>query len=379
MRYRLWAGTAIIGFALTISEGRAQTGPTQTATVGERDARVWAGPGFGTALLGTVKQGERVTIYGKEGQYYAVRPSDESRSWISHLCLDKVDPKAGFPQNVAVVEATNKVFYGPDGRNAPCDVKLAGVVERGTLVSVLGKKVNVEGKWYYPIKPLAREYRYVSEFDVRDVKTYERPPSSPGDPNIYQATANGSAPPRVPGGTAVDSTAFARAEEAERNRNYAEAGRLYTEALVEMKAKGADLATRALLENRIERMGDARGGSRPDTPLYTPSRTPLDPPPSTGRLLGNPKATAAADANRKLNSSGVGYLRASSVMINERPSYALEDGRGQLMFYATTEPGSDLNLEAYLRKPVDLWGFVQVRSDVRGAPHMVVQSAHVAK
>ncbi len=64
-----------------------------------------------------------------------------------------------------------------------------------------------------------------------------------------------------------------------------------------------------------------------------------------------------------VHSSGPGSLRRASRLIDGRRAYFLESSQGQVILYATEQPG--VNMEPYVDRHVELLGQVIPRGDVR--------------
>jgi hypothetical protein len=73
-----------------------------------------------------------------------------------------------------------------------------------------------------------------------------------------------------------------------------------------------------------------------------------------------------------VQSSGPGRLYRAATLIDSQRAYYLVSGQGQIITYATEEPG--VNLEPYLGRNVELLGRVLPRGDIR-PQYMTVQRA----
>jgi len=86
-------------------------------------------------------------------------------------------------------------------------------------------------------------------------------------------------------------------------------------------------------------------------------------------------ATKGSAASNGQRTSGQGNLRKTQFTIDGKQAYALENERGQVLYYATAAPG--VSLDGSVNKQVELQGSVQVRGDVRGAEYMVVSQVNL--
>jgi hypothetical protein len=141
---------------------------TSIAGAGERDAVViadqavlLAGPGAGMPEAAVLRRGTRLRIVREEGDYYAVQPPAGSIAWIRHVYLTFVPEKPGGPTQfptAAVVDSNNqaRLRIGRVGEPRPLNVERTAVPD-GTLLTVIGQKVEIEGgKWYPVIAPAVR-------------------------------------------------------------------------------------------------------------------------------------------------------------------------------------------------------------------------------
>ena len=75
--------------------------------------------------------------------------------------------------------------------------------------------------------------------------------------------------------------------------------------------------------------------------------------------------------------SGPGWLRRTSVLIDGKQAYVLEDNRGQPRYYLLAQPG--LNLETFVNRPVEVFGPLVQRSDVVGGGYLSVGKLHLLR
>jgi hypothetical protein len=75
--------------------------------------------------------------------------------------------------------------------------------------------------------------------------------------------------------------------------------------------------------------------------------------------------------------SGPGSLRRAGFQIDNRQAYALENNRGQIIFYVTA--GNGVSLDPHVNRQVDLLGTVQVRGEIRGGQYMIVSQVNAAR
>jgi hypothetical protein len=75
--------------------------------------------------------------------------------------------------------------------------------------------------------------------------------------------------------------------------------------------------------------------------------------------------------------SGPGWLRRSGVSIESRMAYVLEDDAGRVRYYLVPQTG--LNLEAFVNRPVEVFGPMVARADMAGGGYLSVGRLHLLR
>ncbi|QHW31325.1 SH3 domain-containing protein [Paenibacillus rhizovicinus] len=73
--------------------GKVSTSPGSTATVTADSLRIRSGPGTGYKVVGSLKQGEQVTILSSETSWLKIRATPSVTGWIAKEYVDKGAPK----------------------------------------------------------------------------------------------------------------------------------------------------------------------------------------------------------------------------------------------------------------------------------------------
>jgi hypothetical protein len=366
MRPALFAGLVVV---VTPVAGLAQSG-AYLATVTDPEVKLRAGPSDQFPETATLPRGATVVVDHEESNgWLAVQDPPGKVYSVSWVQMQLVDFDAGkpTPQNVTVDEQGATLRGGQIGLAQPLNVARAKV-PGGTILTVIGPKVQFEGKSWYPVVPPAGDFRYLPKQAVRSEKivntsfvvrdTSPLPPSSPalGGPTA-SIPGTGTLPP-APGGPGAnankpptDHPLWAQAEAAERAGNSDEAERLFFQLARVMNEPGGnhDIANlcytriHALREKKRAAGGTASGSTTAST--LPPAATPAKPPPAS-----TPTADTRDDRPRW---TGPGILQRTAVAPDGRKTFALVSN-GETLVYVTAGQGVDL--EKYLNKRVEVYG-----------------------
>jgi len=117
--------------------------------------RVRAGAGTNFNVLGMLKEGERVNVLGKEGDWLRIAPPDSCSGWIKKDYLKATDKK------IVIKEVT----LAPEPLNQENKTKASGVVKRTSLFSRKGKYKLVKDKktLYYIISDSIALKKYLGK------------------------------------------------------------------------------------------------------------------------------------------------------------------------------------------------------------------------
>ncbi|MFO0823628.1 MAG: hypothetical protein U0792_11015 [Gemmataceae bacterium] len=226
------ASTIIAGLALLLFQGSAfaQSGPYY-AVVTDSGTKLRALPSdkFETA---TLPKGFPVLVDHEEDGWLAVQdvPGQmNSVSWVQTQFVN-FDKNSPIPQLVEVHEAGTTLRPGQIGLAQPLPVQKAKV-PGGTILTVIGKGVEFEGKTWYPVVPPAGDFRYLPKQAVtfqksattafgvrRDGARRKRCPRRPGPgqrtPGTVLPAASDTQDNRV--GKSTQNPLWTQAEAAER-------------------------------------------------------------------------------------------------------------------------------------------------------------------
>ena len=375
VRWCLLVGVAALAASAPLS---AQTAPVakMQATITLANSETRSGPGLGMAMTGRMNAGEQVWIVAQEGDWFGILPPAGSRSWVHPRYLGKIDPANKAEKFNVVVESDcprEWVRIGADGRNIPTEVNSVRL-PRGTVVEVVGAKVVHQNTTWYPIAPPAGELRWISKYNVSAPRPATAQPNTsasrdaPVQGKSMSRDMNGENANAAPAEkNEVDHRLWPVANRAFYAGDYREAEKVYKQILNDLNQSNAPVNQLLLLENRID-VARAKQGASARTDASTP--TPPFQQASGTKLPREPEAG---------QSSGAVRVRRCAMVLDNRVSYALENGKGELMYYAQADPASDVNMENYVngRNMVEVMGSVRNRGDIRGAPFMTVTSVRV--
>lgn len=397
MRPALLAGLAL---ACTPAAVLAQTGP-YLAVVADAGARLRAGPSDQFPETANLAKGSPLVVDHEEPNgWLAVQDSPGkvySVSWVQASFID-FDNTKPTPQNVVVEEDTT-LCAGQIGLVQPLTHVRRAKVPAGTGLTVIGAKVQFEGKWWHPVAPPAGDFRYIPKqavtfektastaFSVRDTTPPPSPPLGAPAASIPGAGVGRPALPPDPigpattaGKPAVQHPLWAQAEVAERDGRYADAETALFQLARLMNEPGGDHDVANLCYTRIHTLREKKrtggapaigtggsGGTLP--PLGAPTR------PAGGGEASKP-ATKTADGDEKARWTGPMRMVRSALAIDGRKTYALETSPGITVMYVVAGPGVDL--DKYANKKVDVYGTKYERREIT-KPYVVATGVDPAQ
>jgi uncharacterized protein YgiM (DUF1202 family) len=352
------------GLALLFALGslaKADPPASYETTITVPEVEVRAGPSTQFYATSKLHQGDRIRVIERTNEsWLVIEPPPGSFNWINARFIEPA------PNSNSAITLGNETptRIGSQLSNGAPD-KLGVKLPRGSQVVILSSTpvYSNDGKWL-AIQPPPKEVRFI--------------PADAAAKAAAPVQSTSSAPPTV-GGSAADPL-WAKAEQAEKANNKAEAERLYTQLAQETK----DPTLRTQCFNRIHFLHE---GNNPYNtircpPGYVPNpcypgnaayRGPAPnapyayPPPAQPTSYfrqAQPPPVAPAPANSSISPAPIGtaqwsspgWLRKTGFMINYSPTYALESSQGQPRLYVTAQPGTDVKLEQYVNRAVMLYG-----------------------
>lgn len=355
MRVGIWiAGLAM--YVLSASPLRAQT--DGEATVKAPTAAVRGGPSIVYPVTAYLRQGQPVHVVKATGEFLAITPPAGSSSWIVDRALKHQQTPARGQRTIAVVMLDDVVpRVGTVDNPLPTNVETTPL-KRGTLVYLLGEAAQFENALWYRIQTPPAEVRYVARQEL----------TAPGPTSV--TTAARPDPPT--GGTRQMPALWWQAEQVERAGNPAQADLLYRQLAGQMALPGGDPYIATLCWNRIDQLARryqlTPWPARQPAPGLLTSGRPATPTTIPDPSTSAPIATVA---------SGPGWLRRSGVMVENRPAYVLEDNVGRVRYYLVPQTG--LSLEAFVNRPVEVFGPMVARADMAGGGYLSVGRLHLLR
>jgi hypothetical protein len=409
MRPALLAGLVSL-VAPTLAAAQAPAGP-YLATVADAGTKLRAGPSDKFPETATLPKGFPVVVDHDEDGWLAVQDAPgrmNSVSWVQTQFIN-FEKNAPLPQLVEVDEAGTTLRAGQIGLAQPLPVQKAKV-PGGTILTVIGKGVEFEGKTWYPVVPPPGDFRYLPKqavnyekpaaaaFTVRDsVPEKSLPPVVaagasivPGAGTSVLSSPSGGGAQGTPAGRApVQNPLWAQAEAAERDGRLDDAEKLYFQLARTMNEPGGDHDIANLCYTRIHAIRERKrtGGpypspvppASPPTPSNSPTR-PTSLPPERERpapVTGAPPAPAAVEPKDERGKwTGPGRLVTSPLAIDGRRTYALETNSGVVSCYIVAGPGVDL--ERFANRKVDVYGVSSTRRDLK-RPFVIATAAEPAQ
>lgn len=338
--------TVCFGTAVT-----AQT-PPYDAEIRQRVAEVRGGQSTIYPITGRLSTGTRIRVKREENGWLAISPPAGSSSWVMERFLDQ-QPIVGRPAICTIVgddSATIPVLLGSADQPAPLAHQVA-TVKRGTMVVVLGDRATSdalgEKTTYWRIQHTANEVRWISKDAIQLPTT-----AFAAVPSANTARAFGKPTPEL----------WNLAEQAERSGNSSLAAVYYRQLASQQSLPGGDpgLAAQATLRADALMRRQAMPTSRPSFSSPAPSSD------SNGPW-----------SNGSIYTSGPGYLRRVAFLIDNQPTFALEDERGYPRLYVVAQPG--LNLEPFVNRRVNLFGAMINRQDMTVRGYMSVKTVHLLR
>ena len=369
---------------------------SSTAVAGEREAFVrgdetslLAGPGSGMPETARLRRGTRLRIHHEEGDFYAIQPPAGSISWVRAGYVQFVPERPGGPTVfpvAAVVDANNqaKLKAGRVGENRPLGVERT-VVPDGTLLTIVGQKVEVDGIKWYPVVSTEDDFRYIARNTVElgnpiDSKFVV---TSPNNGVVPVAGTSDAAPvASIPGsapsiGGNWNHPLWVEAQRAERAGEWDRAETVYLSLAREMNKPGGN---EKLAEECYARVHDLREKRRRSTGGRTSRVEPVgDDVRRTSAMTASTttpvKKEAATDDRPRWE--GPGMLYPSALRVNSQKLYALQTTGDYVVTYAVPGPGIDLGTA--VGKPVRLFGTVTPLTGYPGKTVMTVTKVEAGR
>jgi hypothetical protein len=370
---------ALVSATLALAE--PATAP-QEATL-TRETEVRSGPSPEFYVTTKLPAGSRVHIVKElEGGWLGIEPPPGSFNWVKDVLIERHG-------NTAIVLSDASLLVGSKEVNKQPSALSTIKVKAGSQVVILDTAMNdADGLVWWPIQPPPAELRYIAADAVKAS-------------SAVQAATVPLVPPAPTPAAAATATAlnndvlWQQAEQAERAGNYAEAIRLLVQ-LADQKKNDQEQWLR--VQNRIQFLQLTQRNATPgrptdsfySTPAITVSRVvqgqpvsyaptggwvpqgqthvtptpqytytsssamvqPVVPMPAPTTFGGYGQAQPANVAS--MQSVGPGRFRRAPFYLDQKPAYALEDDRGNVLTYATASP--NVNLDLYVYKTVTLQG-----------------------
>ena len=353
------AATWITGLVVTLASTaalRAQSGGD--ATVQVPAAAVRGGPSVVYPVTAYLRQGQPVHVVKDAGEFVAITPPPASSSWIVDRAIKHQQTPARGQRTIAVVMLDDVVpRVGTIDNPMPTNVETTPL-KRGTLVYLTGDSAQFENALWYRIQTPPSEVRYLARQDV----------STPGPTSVTTAAR----PEPTAGGNRQMPPLWCQAEQAERAGNPAQADLLYRQLASQMALPGGDPYIATLCWNRIDQLARryqlTPWPARQPAPGILTSSRPTSPTPTPDISTSAQVATVR---------SGPGWLRRSGVSIESRMAYVLEDDAGRVRYYLVPQTG--LNLEAFVNRPVEVFGPMVARADMAGGGYLSVGRLHLLR
>jgi hypothetical protein len=363
-------------FALVPAAAFGQTGPYH-AIVTDQEVKLRAGPSDRFPETTLLKKGDTVIVYDEENGWLAVQDPPQivrSMSWVRTQVVNFRKDKP-IPQVVEVDETGATLRAGEIGNAQPSSIQRAKV-PAGTILTVIGPGVTfAEGTWY-PVVPPAGDYRYLPKSAVKFERaannTFAVRDTTPAVSPAGGTAPAASIPAALPaGGKPVNHPLWAQGEAAERDGRHDEAERIYFQLARAMNEPGGDHDVANLCYTRIHSLRERKRGA----PGGAASSTRTASADSTGSTTGRTSQPAAEPRDDRTRRTGPGKLLRSSIVIDGRTTFRLEDNRGDAMVYVV--PAQGVDLERYVGKRIDVTGVVHSRQGL-SKPYIVATSVEAA-
>ncbi len=336
------------------ADGSAQA-PPYDGVIQQRVAEVRGGQSNIYPVTNRLAAGSRVRVLREESGWLAIAPPqgvppNGSSSWVMERFLDQA-PVAGRATICTVVGDDVPVMLGTFDQAAPLGHK-TGTVKRGTMVVVLGDRatsdVTGDRTTWWRIQTTANEVRWLPKEALQSSATFAPVPAAP-----VMARSYGKSVPQL----------WTLAEQAEQSGNSSLAVVYYRQLASQQSLPGGDsnLATQATARADLLTRRTATTTSRPSYSAPTAA-------------ANNPNGSWA---NGVVYTSGPGVLRRVAFMIDNQPTFALEDARGYPRMYVVAQPG--LSLETFVNRRVELFGPMVNRQELTIHGYMSVKTVHVLR
>lgn len=382
MRALLMAGCVA---AMTCLPGLLHAQPGKySAVVVLPEIQMRAGGSWQFPPTGKLKKGEQVIVHHEDGAWVAIVPPPGTTSWVNHRFLGEFDPNGAGKQNALIMADNVEVRLGNE-KGTPLGVTQIKL-PRGTWVEITGAKFRDENTTWYPITPPEGEYRWLPKEALGAPNPLAPPPVfvKSGNAPPPLPTGSGKTPGSLTSAGTSTSTTIAvpqwdKAELAERAGDYALAEKLYMSIYQDLRRKNSDPELLLVCYNRIIKCQDRLrlDGSTVKLPASDGFKSPASLQPPTGT---SPSTIGVAWPSEQPNkggqrSTGPGHLRRAGFQIDGKQAYALENDRGQLLYYVTA--GNGAGLDSYVNRHVEMFGVTQLRGDIRGGQYMIVSQARL--
>jgi hypothetical protein len=367
--------------------GFAQSAPI-LATVIDPEVKLRAGPSDQFPETARLTRGAVVVVDHEESNgWLAVQDAPGSMyslSWVQATFVD-FDNTKPVPQNVMVHDDTT-LAVGQMGLAQPLTHIRRAKVPSGTILTVIGSKATFEGKLWHPVVPPPGDFRYLPKQAVRFDKAAntsfvvrDGSPMAAGSGALGPASGTGPvaslpgslppAPGLVANPSGVSHPLWAKAEAAEREGKYDEAEKLFFQLARVMNEPDGDHNIANLCYTRIHSLREKKRGGT--VPVSRPSAgSPVHP---SVAATAAPGSETRDDRGRW---TGVGRLTRTAVVLDGRKTYALEANPGETVLYVT--PASNVDLERYVGRKVELFGTTYTRRDL-SKPYVVVTAVELAR
>ena len=311
----------------------AQTYPAE-AVILQNEVEVRSGPSKNFYPTSKLYRNDKVLVLRESKEapgWLEVKPPTGSFSWISGKHVKQVDQRYAYvdcdpAKPVPVLPGSSLVNQEPNRES----MKLTA----GTVLVIVDRPLQVNGDTWLPIQPHPSEVRYIPADSVRPAQTVTATASAPN----WTLTPQGY----------VGNNVLAEAEKAVRENDLNRARQLFQQ----VANNATDPNQKVYAMNRL--------ASLPQSPFATTSN-PKDES-RTAFSPGNPPVIPGLAMLRPDAWSAYGRLRDLQMKREDgQPIYALEDERGRILNYVTTNPGKSLN--AYIGRTVAVYGPTMWRPD----------------
>jgi len=247
----------LFGFFIVVAPATAQQAYLVEVTADNVTVR--SGPSEQMPETGMLFRGTKLVVDHEEPNgWLAVQPPRGQISWVNHKYLD--EPRDIIPRNAVVQsEGDIEIACGRPGLGRPLEVRRTKISDQ-TIVQVIGKKVEFNNSFWYPIEPPCDDFRFVPKSAVRTLNGQSGPgfvvrsPTPVSTPPVLPTTTvearssfepatsipNKPAPKPAKAADWPNHPLWQQAEQAERQGDYAKAESLYLKLAAEMTQPGGD-------------------------------------------------------------------------------------------------------------------------------------------